>query len=268
MDREIERIAILRITKLTEKVSDDTKAKLVQANGMARGGQQEALRLKISLESCEERCRITARVWVELLEKRNGGYLTQENVTFIGRRVRAIADASKHHIRTNPNRPKLASTAAQIDRCMDRVIGAIGQDLELKLLEYRAFPPKEKVVEDKGHVSINIHHAANVNFGQQIGNINASLNTISEHGDGDLAEVIVKLSEMVASAQALQRSQKEEALQVLAEIAKQAETRPESRSKVTLKALVAHFPTIVATAADLTALWTHYVPLISKFFGL
>jgi hypothetical protein len=66
----------------------------------------------------------------------------------------------------------------------------------------------------------------------------------------------------------IQDLQKQEALQVIADIAKQAETRPEARSTGTLKALLAGFPYVVGLAADVTVPWDRYSPLLRAFFGI
>lgn len=65
----------------------------------------------------------------------------------------------------------------------------------------------------------------------------------------------------------MQDQQKLEALQVLAEIAKQAEAAPKSRSMGSVRALIAGFPTIIGLAADVTTLWERYGPIVRTYFG-
>jgi len=70
-------------------------------------------------------------------------------------------------------------------------------------------------------------------------------NVISQHGQSEVATAIRELSEAVMRSSAIKDHKKQEALQVIAEIAKQAETKPEGRSLGTVKALIAGFPMAV-----------------------
>jgi hypothetical protein len=119
-------------------------------------------------------------------------------------------------------------------------------------------------------LSVTIHNAANVNLGSQVGTINAALNVIAQQGQAhsELAAAIKELSEAVMRSSAIQDPQKQEALQVIADIATQAETQPEARSKGTLKALIAGFPMVLGLAADVTTLWDKCSPIIRAFFGI
>ncbi len=110
--------------------------------------------------------------------------------------------------------------------------------------------------------------AANINLGSQVGTINAAANMISQQGENDVATAIRELSEAVVRSSAIKNHQKQEALQVIADIAKQAEAKPEARSSGTVKAMIAGFPAIIGLAADVTTLWDRYAPVIRAFFGI
>jgi hypothetical protein len=120
----------------------------------------------------------------------------------------------------------------------------------------------------KQRVHLTVHNAANINLGSQVGTINAAVNIISKQGQSEVASAIKELSDAVVRSSAMQDRQKQEALQVIADIAKQAEAKPEARSNGILKALIAGFPAIIGLAADVTALWDQYAPMIRAYFGI
>jgi hypothetical protein len=120
----------------------------------------------------------------------------------------------------------------------------------------------------KDGINLTVHNAANINFGSQQGAINATLSVISEQGHGEVATAIRELSEAVQRSSAINDHQKQEALEVIADLAKQAETKPEARSIVSVKAMIAYFPVAISLAADVTALWDKYAPIIRAFFGI
>ena len=110
--------------------------------------------------------------------------------------------------------------------------------------------------------------ATNINLGSQVGTINAAANMISQQGKSEVATAIRELSEAVMRSSEIKDHQKQEALQVVADIAKLAQAKPEARSTGTVKALIAGFPAIIGLAADVTTLWDKYAPVIRAFFGI
>jgi hypothetical protein len=115
------------------------------------------------------------------------------------------------------------------------------------------------------HITIN---AANVNFGTQVGTIEAALNKILNQGQNDVAIALRDLVNGVTRANELHEEQKREILEILAELASQAEKQPESRSKGVIRSLMVRLPTAIGLVSDLTTLWLKYGPVLSKFFGL
>jgi hypothetical protein len=85
------------------------------------------------------------------------------------------------------------------------------------------------------------------------------VSVIAQQGQNEVAAAIKELSDAVVRSSAMQDVQKQEVLQVIADLAKQAETKPESRSKGTVKAIVAGLPALIGLAADVTTLWDKYV---------
>jgi hypothetical protein len=270
MSGDLEAIANLEFGRAVERISAETQEKLrtVMA-GMPRGGQMEVTRLKIQLDQAEETCQVYAKIWVDLLETKNGGYLTRENVDFILHKVQEVAAGRKGSLIGGPNPPRAASAAGEIAMRMDGTAASIRRDLEIRIRRQQAFPKSEAMSAD-ARINLTIQNAANVNLGSQVGTINAALNAITQRSPEhqDLATAIKELSEAVMRTTAIQDQRKQEVLQVITDIAVQAETKPEARSIGTLRALVAGFPVLVGVAADVTALWDKYSPLIRTFFGI
>jgi len=269
MHDDLEVIAKLEFGKAIERISQESQEKTRKVQTMPRGGQMEHTKLKVHLDLAEEKCRAYAQIWQDLLEKKNGGYLTREDVTFINQKVQQVVEASTRSLMKGPTPWRVASPAQEIGTRMGGVASSIRRDLEIRFRKQQAFP-REEITPIAPHVNVTIHSAANVNLGSQVGNINATLNAISEQSPAhqEIAAALKELSEAVLRSQQIEDSQRQEALQVITAIAEQAEAKPEARSIGTLKALLAGLPTVIGLAADLTTLWDKYVPLIRQFFGI
>jgi hypothetical protein len=127
------------------------------------------------------------------------------------------------------------------------------------------------IASERGEMTVNISHSnvANLNLGEQIGHIESVVQTIAaKDGEGNqkFAEAMRTLTEGIRSELQLSDSDKKEAIQVLGEIAEQAGVDPQKRSPGKVKALLAGFPTMVATAANVVALWGVWGPTIRAYF--
>jgi len=265
--RNLERIATLELQKARNRIDRETQEKLQATLTMPRGGQMEHAKLMIQLNDAEAMCHEYAQIWQNLLEEQNGGYLTRENVKFILRKVGAVIATRKTSLMNQ--RIRLASAAGEIARRMQAVLAGINTDLELRISRQEAFPKKEKVMEaERPNINVTIHSAANVNLGTQVGTINAALSAISEQGGSsqEVVKALKGLTEAVVKNTRFQDEEKRETLEVIEEITKQAESKPELRSLGKIKALIAGLHTLVAANADLTALWTQYAPVVKHFF--
>jgi hypothetical protein len=119
--------------------------------------------------------------------------------------------------------------------------------------------------------AINIHNSnvANLNFGSQVGTINANLQTISG-GDAtqqEFVSAIKQLTEAVLQA-TLPAAEQREVVEALSNIAEQSAKKPEERSKVSLKSLVHYIPTVISSVSSLANLWTKYEPVIKAHLGI
>lgn len=269
MHDDLETIANLEYGKAVERISRETLEKTRSIQNMARGGQMEYAKLKVQLDRGEESCRAYAQIWQNLLEAKNGGYLTREDVNFIVRKVQPVVQAAKNGLKHRLNTSRLASAGDEIARRMDGVAASISRDLEILFRKQQAFPNREFTTSPP-HINVTIQNAANVNLGSQVGTINATLTAISDQSQAhfQIAAVLKELSEAVLLSRQIQDAQKDEALQVMTNIAKQAEAKPELRSLGTLKALIAGFPALIGMAADITTLWDKYAPIIKHFFSI
>lgn len=270
MDRkaELTAIASMEFGKAVDRLAKEKETKLrIALKGLSRGGPQVAARREIELEYTEKMCTALAEIWVNLLEGTNGGILTRQQVDFIKEQVQGAASARRSSLMNGPPMaPNQEAVAGYIAREMERVTARVYRDLELRFLRQNVGLPKEESMKEG--INLTVHNAANINLGSQVGTINAALNVISQAGQSELAAAIRELSEAVMRSSVIQDHQKQEALQVIADIAKQAEAKPEGRSVGTLKALIAGFPIAIGLTADLTTLWDKYAPIIRAYFGI
>lgn len=266
---DLEVIAKLEFGKVVDRISLEAQEKIRSVQTMPRGGHMEHARLKVHLDQAEETCRAYAQIWQDLLETKNGGHLTREDVTFIIQKIQPVVAASKRNILRDPTRSHLASASEEIAMRLGGVASSIRRDLEIRIRKQQAFPKKESMPSPP-HLNVTIHSAANVNLGTQAGTINATLTAISGQSPAhqDVAVALKELSEAVLHNPQILDSQKQEALQVITDIVKQAEAKPEARSIGTLKAMLAGLPTVIGMAADLTALWEKCAPVVRHFFGI
>lgn len=136
--------------------------------------------------------------------------------------------------------------------------------------DIRPFPGFDEDLRMKSPI-IHIENSsiANLNLGSQIGNINASLEQISEGGESqtEFAHVLKEFTQAVVSA-TLADANKKEVVEALSTIAEEATKKPDERSKGILKAIVAWIPHALGTAADLTTLWDKFGPTIKMHLGI
>lgn len=270
MDRkaELTAIASMELGKVVDRLTDDKGREMRKAlAGLSGGGPQLAAKREIELDFAERMCAAYADIWVNLLEETNGGILTREHVDFIKAEVQTVASARKNSLMAGP--PMAANqeaVASHVARQMEIIQARVFRDLELRLGRQNAGLSKGETM--KHGINLTVQNAANINLGSQVGTINAALNVISQQGQSEVARAIKELSDAIVRSSAMQGGQKQEALQVIADIARQAEAKPEGRSIGTVRALLIGLPTMIGLAADVTALWDKYGPIIRAYFGI
>lgn len=268
MNNDLNTIASLEFGKAMDRLAKEKSSRLRTAlAGMSQGGPRVAVTRDIELEYAEKSCTALAEIWVNLLEGTNGGMLTRQHVEFIKGQVQGAAGARKGAlIQGPPMQPNQQAIAGHVARQMEIVAANVYRDLELRLRRQQAGLPKGEPMKEG--INLTVHNAGNINLGSQVGTINAAVNMISQQGQNEVAAAIRELGEAVVRSSAMQDRQKQEALQVIADIAKQAEAKPEARSTGTVKALIAGLPALIGLAADVTTLWDKYAPIIRAYFGV
>lgn len=269
---DLERIANLEFAKVVKRLSNEKRQSLQNAMaGKPRGGASDHAKLQVELDYAERMCREFGQIWLDLLEARNGGQLTRQNVVFIIQKVTSVAAARKGSI-GNEFPGRTSGVNSEVGRRMDSIVAAIRNDLDLKLLRQQAFPPKKEVTSEKSlqPVNITIHNAANVNLGLQIGTVNAALHAVSEQGEShkEIASVLKQFTHAVIEDKKIREEEKRETLEVVEDIAKEAKAKPESRSLAKLKVMVAGLHALVGTSNDLSELWSTYSPAVRHFFKI
>jgi pyrimidine deaminase RibD-like protein len=166
MNSDLQIIADLEFGKAVERISQETQARIRAASaGVPRSGQQAAATLRIQLDAAEETCRVLSGLWIGLLERKNGGYLAPQDVTFVMQKVREVASSRKGSLIHGHQRGGFpASAAGEIARRIDSINAAIGRDLEIKIRMQQAFPQHETVSKEL-HAGIQVKNAAN--FGDE-----------------------------------------------------------------------------------------------------
>ncbi len=270
MERKAELIAIasMEFGKAVDRLTEEKGRRLREVlAGLSAGGPQLAAKREIELDFAEKMCAAYADIWVNLLEETNGGILTREHVDFIKAEVQSVASARKSALMSGP--PMAANqeaVASHVARQMETIQARVFRDLELRLGRQNAGLSKGETM--KHGINLTVQNAANINLGSQVGTINAALNVIYQQGQSEVASAIKELSNAIVRTKAMQDSQKQEALRVIADIAKQAEAKPEARSIGVVKALLIALPTMIGLAADVTTLWDKYGPIIRAYFGI
>jgi hypothetical protein len=264
--KDLEAIATLEYGKLIERLAQEAQEKLRAAG---RGMLADSQRLQIRLEQAAQTCEGFANIWVNLLEERNGGTLTREDVTFIMEKVTQVVAARKTQLLSGPDKPPLSILADSFMRKMDAVRSTINRDLEIKLRRSQALPKKTGLRSDHPTYAITINQAANVNLGTQIGSINAALTVIAESDNGEeIVQALRELTQTIAQTSELGGVAKTEALDVVEELAKQAESKAEKRSSGKIKAFISALPQLINSSKTLLELWDKYSPAIKHYFQI
>jgi len=139
--------------------------------------------------------------------------------------------------------------------------------------DLQPLPALDEDVPKTGGTSIHFQNSsiANLNFGTQVGTINAVVQAIQGEGEAQrqVARALEALTQAVVSSQTtLPESEKREVLDSLTTIAEQSAKKPEERSKGTLKAIFGYLPNAISAATNLVSLWEKVGPTIKGYLGL
>jgi len=129
----------------------------------------------------------------------------------------------------------------------------ISQELEELRLEARL----GMHAEEKPMTIINISDStiASLNLGTVVGDLTASIQTLNEHGQKDLADKIQTLTEAIAASTTVENAHRKELLEHLSFVSTEAALPPDRRKMGPLKSSVAFLRGGLTTATQLAALW-------------
>jgi len=167
----------------------------------------------------------------------------------------------------------VADTPSIMGEFVHEVILDAHPDLPQKVVgcDMRRLPPLDADLHGASRPAVHIHdsNVANLNLGSQVGTINANLQAISggDTGQQEFVKAIQQLTKAVLQA-SLPGAEQREIVEALSTISEQAAKKPEDRSKVTLKALVAWLPTVISATNNLVTLWDKLGPGIKAHLGI
>jgi diguanylate cyclase (GGDEF)-like protein len=157
MNEQLEQIASLELITAADQISREMQEKLTALRGMLRGGKLEAAKLEIRLDQSERVCQECTRIWVDLLETKNGGCLTREDVDFIVGKVREVVERFRRNLAMDPEPPRLASAAKVIVTRLDGIIASIKRHLEVRIRRQQAFSKRNTDTQKEARTSAPAH---------------------------------------------------------------------------------------------------------------
>jgi hypothetical protein len=133
------------------------------------------------------------------------------------------------------------------------------------------FPPRPRPVIVAGtklnNISVNNSVVGTINTGS-IGSVDQSISALVQCGEPSLAEAIKELSEAILQSGDLTRNQKNELVESLSVIAKEAATPKESRRNTVAISLLERATQITALANDITDVCAKWWPALIAVFAV
>jgi hypothetical protein len=119
--------------------------------------------------------------------------------------------------------------------------------------------------EQEKPMTFNISNStiASLNLGIVLGDLNASVQTLTNHGEADLAQSIKTLAEAVATSAEVTEATRKDLLEHLALVSGEAALPPEKRKNGPLKMSIGALKTGLAGAATLVELWSKIEHLLT-----
>lgn len=104
---------------------------------------------------------------------------------------------------------------------------------------------------------------------KDIQSISVNVDSLKQSGQTDVASALIALTEAIASSQEIDTSQRNDLLDQIEELSKQATLPPEKRAKIgIIKSLTAGIATGLAAAGGLAEVWSTWGPAIRTYFGI
>lgn len=113
------------------------------------------------------------------------------------------------------------------------------------------------VNEGQRAMTFNISNStiANLNLGNVVGNLAASVNVLNEHGQTDLAREIKALTEALANSRDIPDDQRSDLLEHLSFVSREVALPPEQRNPAPLRSSIQTLQKGLTIAGQLAALW-------------
>jgi len=132
------------------------------------------------------------------------------------------------------------------------------------------FPPRPKAVHvgdvRLSNISVNNSVIGTINTGS-IGSLDQSISALIQLSEPTLAQAFKELSEAALKSNDLSTNQRNELIEALNTIAKEATTPPDRRQNTVALSLLDRAEKITAIAADISELCQRYWPIIATVFA-
>lgn len=126
---------------------------------------------------------------------------------------------------------------------------------------------KPEKIERNMTINISGGQIGNLNLGEIIGDLQATLRTVTDQGGDTVAECLKQLAEAIVSSKGLDDSAKAETLDQVKEVASQAATEPVKRNKGVLKSIFATLKSTLSGIKDIASVWVHAEGILNDLFG-
>jgi hypothetical protein len=160
---------------------------------------------------------------------------------------------------------EIETTQSEMNYFSDQISAAAG--LPISAPRYAPRPRHTSIVGTNVNNKIEVTNSVvgTINTGR-IGQVNQSIDAIQKAGSGDVASALSELTNAILQSQLLATAQKNEAVELLGEIAKQAALpQPERQNSIAL-VLLDRVSTIAGLAADVTELASKWLPVLIASF--
>ena len=160
---------------------------------------------------------------------------------------------------------EIETVQSEMNYFSDQISAAAG--LPLSAPRYAPRPRPVSIVGASVNNKIEVTNSVvgTINTGS-IGQVNQSIDAIQRSGSDDVASALSALTTAILQSQLLPAAQKNEAVELLGEIAKQAALPEAERHNSVALVLLERVSTIVGLAADVTELASKWLPVLIASF--
>lgn len=132
------------------------------------------------------------------------------------------------------------------------------------------FPPRPQPIQigdlEMNNISVNNSIVGTINTGS-IGSVDQSITALNHLGEASTAQAIKALTEAILQSGDLSRNQRNELIEILSVLSKEAATPPESRENSVAQTLLDKALKITSVASDITDVCQKWWPVLAGVFG-